>query len=224
MSLPIAAYSEGANHRAAIRASAGRLCAGAVWLFTVLVVLLHFIEPEFGPTWRFVSEYSNGRYGWVMRLAFFVMAFGCGAAVAALRPHVQTRPGRVGLIFLALTVIGLVMAGLFNQDPITTNAATTDGQLHALATMIGIPGFTVASLILGMSLARRWTSARTPLLVLSQLPWIAFVSMPVYMAVVMPTAGGFGPTVWVGLLNRVFLVAMCSWLLLVAWHAERARS
>jgi len=89
--------------------------------------------------------------------------------------------------------------------------------------MLGIPGFTLASLLLGLSLARRWTNVRTPLFWLSQLPWISFASMPLYMAVVMPAAGGFGPTVWVGLINRLFLAAMCGWLFFVAWHAGRAR-
>jgi hypothetical protein len=158
-----------------------------------------------------------------MKLAFFVMAFGCGAAIIAIRPHVRTKPALVGLSFLALTVLGLVMAGLFDQDPITSNVVTREGTLHAIATMLGIPGFTLASLFLGVSLARRWTNARTPLMLLSQLPWIAFVSMPVYMALAMPRAGGFGPTVWVGLINRLFLTAMCAWLLFVACHTDRRR-
>lgn len=200
---------------------AARACAGAVMLFVVLVAVLHVIEPEFGPTWRFVSEYANGPHGWVMNLAFFVMAAGCAAATLALRPHARTRPAKTGLFFLALTVVGLVMAGSFDQDPITSSAVTREGTLHAVATMIGIPGFTIASLLLGLSLARRWRSLRTPLIVLSQLPWIAFASMIIYMAVVMPTAGGFGPTVHVGLINRLFLAAMCAWLLFVARHAER---
>jgi hypothetical membrane protein len=224
MSFPVASSGESAVRRPVVRVTAAQVCAGAVVLFVVLVALLHVIEPEFGPLWRFVSEYSNGAYGWVMKLAFFILAFGCAAAVAALRPHVHTKPAAVGLSCLALTVVGLVMAGVFNQDAITSNVVTREGNLHAIATMLGIPGFTVASLLLGLSLARRWTSVRTPLIWLSQLPWISFVSMPVYMAIVMPTTGGFGPTVWVGLINRLFLAAMCGWLLFVAWHAEHARA
>jgi hypothetical membrane protein len=192
-----------------------------VGLFVLLVALLHVIEPEFGPMWRFVSEYSNGRHGWLMKLAFFVMALGCAAATVALRPHAHTKPAMTGLFFLALTVVGLVMAGVFNQDPITSSIVTREGTLHAVATMIGIPGFTIASLLLGLTLARRWQSVRTPLLILSQLPWIAFASMIIYMAGAMPAAGGFGPTVLVGLINRMYLAAMCAWLLFVAWHAER---
>ena len=156
-----------------------------------------------------------------MKLAFFVLAFGCAAAAAAIRPHVRTKPAIIGLFSLALTVVGLVLAGMFDQDPITSTVVTREGTLHAVATMLGIPGFVVASLLLGSSLARQWTAVRRPLIVLSQLPWIAFLSMPVYMAVVMPRAGGFGPTVWVGVINRLFLAAMCGWLLFVAWHARR---
>lgn len=210
-----------AVRRTSVRLTAAHACAGAVILFVVLLALLHVIEPEFGPLWRFVSEYSNGRHGWVMKLAFFVMAFGCAAAAAALRPHAQTRPAQTGLFFLALTVVGLVMAGLFNQDPITSTVVTREGTLHAVATMIGIPGFTIASLLLGLSLARRWRSHRTPLLVLSQLPWIAFASMIIYMARAVPAAGGFGPTVLVGLFNRLFLAAMCAWLLFVVVALQR---
>jgi hypothetical membrane protein len=213
---------ESAVRPSSVPVTAARACAGAVTFFVALVAVLHVIEPEFGPMWRFVSEYSNGRHGWVMKLAFFVMAFACAAATAALRPHARTKPAITGLFFLAASVVGLVMAGLFDQDPITSTIVTREGTLHAVATMIGIPGFTIASLLLGLSLARRWRSLRTPLLVLSQLPWIAFASMIVYIAVAMPVAGGFGPTVLVGLINRLFLAAMCAWLLFVASHARAA--
>lgn len=82
-----------------------------------------------------------------MKLAFFVMAFGCAAAIATIRPHVHTKPAMLGLFFLALTVVGLVMAGMFNQDSITSNVVTRQGTLHAVGTMLGIsrgtnrPGF-----------------------------------------------------------------------------------
>ncbi|HEY0672016.1 MAG TPA: DUF998 domain-containing protein [Longimicrobiales bacterium] len=209
------------TERLVARVTAAQLCAGAVGVFVSLVSLLHFIEPQFGPMWRFVSEYSSGSYGWIMKLAFFVLAFACAAAVAAIRPHATTRVGKTGLFFLVLTVVGLVLAGMFDQDPLTSDVKTREGSLHAFATMLGIPGFTAASLLLGLSLARRWVSIRRPLIVLSQLPWITFVSMPVYMAIVLPAAGGFGPTVWVGFINRLFLLAMCAWLMFVAWHIER---
>ena len=224
MTLPLASYGEsGAVQRPISVPSAASACAGAVGIFVALVALLHFIEPQFDPTWRFVSEYANGPHGWVMKLAFFVMAFGCAASIVVIRPHVHTKPAMIGLFFLALTVVGLVLAGMFDQDSITANVVTREGNLHAIAAMLGISGFVLASLLLGVSLARPWTAVRTPLLLLSQLPWVTFVSMPVYMALVMPSAGGFGPTVWVGVINRLFLATMCVWLLFIARHAARAQ-
>ncbi|WP_394554755.1 DUF998 domain-containing protein [Agromyces sp. MMS24-JH15] len=54
-----------------------------------LIAILHVLEPEYDPSWRMISEYSLGRHGWVMRLAFVTMAIGsrrrmspCGRSVA----------------------------------------------------------------------------------------------------------------------------------------------
>ena len=51
------------------------LTAYAAILFTAiflgLLALLHFLKPELDPAWRMISEYEIGRFGWMMRLAFF---------------------------------------------------------------------------------------------------------------------------------------------------------
>src|SRR5690242_7499623 len=105
MARTIATYGDSTTVQRPISVpTAARVCAGAVGVFIGLVALLHIVKPEFGPMWRFVSEYSNGPHGWMMRLAFFVMAVGCAAAIAAIRPHVHTKPAKLGLIFLALSV------------------------------------------------------------------------------------------------------------------------
>jgi len=51
--------------------SAARLAILLACSFEGILILLHFLEPEFDPTWRMISEYEIGRYGWMMRLAFF---------------------------------------------------------------------------------------------------------------------------------------------------------
>jgi hypothetical protein len=57
---PIAAY----ERAAATIAVAG----GALWATSLLT--LHVVEPEFDPTWRFVSEYALGGAGWLLTIAF----------------------------------------------------------------------------------------------------------------------------------------------------------
>lgn len=206
---------------------AAKLALATASLFALLVTLLHVIEPEFHPMWRFVSEYANGPFGWVMKLAFMVLAISCVATAVAIRRQVTTKPGKVGVALLFITAIGLVLAGLNNQDSITSTAVTSEGNLHAVATMIGIPGFSIASLLVGLSLARNnkaWTSIRIKLLILSNASWISFIAMMGYMAVAMPMAGGFGPDVWVGLINRIFLVAMTLWLIIVTSYTLKTKS
>ena len=54
----------------AITSVAAQLSLVAVGAFSLLLVLLHVLKPEIDPSWRMISEYEIGRYGWAMRLAF----------------------------------------------------------------------------------------------------------------------------------------------------------
>ena len=40
----------------------------------LLLGSLHLLEPEFNPSWRFLSQYELGEFGWLMRLAFLALA------------------------------------------------------------------------------------------------------------------------------------------------------
>jgi hypothetical protein len=53
-----------------------RTALAAVVVCLSLLAALHFIEPEFDPSKRLISEYELSRYGWVMSLAFFSLGIG----------------------------------------------------------------------------------------------------------------------------------------------------
>ena len=55
-----------------------------IGLFVVIVLLLHFVEPEFDPSRRFVSEYALGDQGYLMNLAFFMFSAGNGTLAIQL--------------------------------------------------------------------------------------------------------------------------------------------
>ena len=57
--------------------SPGAACVAVVLsaAFLALLALLHFLEPDFDPSWRMISEYELGRYGWLMRLALTLGIF-----------------------------------------------------------------------------------------------------------------------------------------------------
>lgn len=77
-----------------------------------LVVLLHFLESEFDPSWRVLSEYSLGRYGVLMRAAF--LAWGTGGIAVAVALSESAWPWSLGL---APVAIGAPRRCLFRHRP-----------------------------------------------------------------------------------------------------------
>src|SRR6266852_5889192 len=72
----------------------------------LLLALLHVLSPEFGPSWRMVSEYALGHYGWVLSLMFLAWAVGSWALAGAIWSQVTTRAGKIGLWLLLVAGLG----------------------------------------------------------------------------------------------------------------------
>lgn len=204
--------------------TAARLSFAAGTTFLILLAALHFIKPEIDPSWNFISEYETGRYGWVMRVAFFSLALSCVALFVAVRPQVRTISGYLGLALLLLSAIGMLIGGIFATDPMGTskNAITTQGNLHQLGALLDSIPF--AALFIGWSLGRKnpaWSSARRALLSAAVLPLVGTVVFIVSMVVMFPPDGKFGPGVNLGWPNRLMIVTHCVSLMILAWQAIR---
>jgi hypothetical protein len=198
----------------AISRSAARLSFGAAAASLVLLAALHALSPEFDPSWRMVSEYALGSYGWVLALMFLSMALSCVALFLAIRPQIRTIGGKIGLAFLLAAAVGLTMAAMFDVRH----------NLHGLAAMIGNPSFVIAALLIGVSLARSqpWSSARRRLLWMANLPWISFALLLATLLIGLSRSGGeFGPDVPIGWPNRLLMLAYGAWLMVVAWRAAQ---
>ncbi len=117
---------------------AARLSMAATLLFLVLLLALHIIEPEFAPSWRLVSEYATGNYGWIMVLAFLCLSIACGTLFLALRPEIATRGGKIGLGFLIAAAVGQALAA-FSPSPLTTRGKAFAPSLTASASMCRSP-------------------------------------------------------------------------------------
>jgi hypothetical protein len=107
-----------------------------------LIAILHLLEPEYDPSWRMISEYSLGRYGWVMRVAFVTMAIGLVATCVAIWPF-----GGVWTIGLAVVGLGGLGAAFIDADPIMTTRAqaTPVGKAHTLLGTVLLAGFPLAA-------------------------------------------------------------------------------
>ena len=185
---------------------------GAIALAVGLVVVLHFLEPEFDPSWRMPSEYSLGRYGVLMRVAFLAAGTGVIAIAAALSGSVWP-----ATIVLGLTGIGPIGAAFIDTDPVTTPRAefSKRGNAHAAVGSLFILGFPVAATVVGIAAAG--SAAVGPVLAwASIIPWVTlgwFLSTTVRHA---PPDGRGSPAVPVGWPIRVSMLAYFGWVALAA--------
>lgn len=204
-----------------ISQSATRAALTSAALFLVLLASLHILKPEVDPSWRFISEYSIGRHGWIMSLAFLSLAASCIATVIALWSQLGIG-GRIGAGFLLIGAIGLTLAGLFTTDPITTplEAQSTSSQLHGLGAVLG-DGVAIGATIITLGLIRNksWRAARWWLIGILAVIWIVYA----WLILSMPADGQFGPGVTVGWPSRLLIVSYCLWILTAAWQALRLR-
>lgn len=203
--------------------TASRLSLATTILFIILLASLHILKPELDPSWRFISEYANGEYGWMMTLAFLSLGVACLTLFVAIMAHVKTLAGKFGLLLLLITSVGMTIAGIFPTDPITTgkDMMTSDGKLHELGAMLDLMPF--AAPLISWSLAKHnpgWASARRALAWTAGLPLLGLVVFMISVTFMLPADGNFNPDVLVGWPNRILILTYCIWLVTIAWQAK----
>lgn len=193
-------------------------------IFLVLLAALHFLEPEFDPSWRFISEYQLGQYGWLMSLAFFSLMVSSASLFLAIQSQIRTVGGYIGLLLLLVSAVGFALAAFFTSDPLTAAQATDHGKLHSMGAILGgnIAG---AAYFLGWSLARNiaWASARWSLLWITGSAVVGQLASFWMQAIMAQSNNTFGSTVFVGLPNRLLIIALAGWLVAIAWQVTQLR-
>jgi hypothetical protein len=131
---------------------AARVAFAAAATSLLLLAALHVLRPDLDPSWRMVSEYAIGKFGWVQTLVFLLMAASSASLLVAIRSEVRTLWGKIGLVFLVLAAVGFFLGGVFNAEH----------PLHMLVFLIGAPGMSLAAGLISVSVARNpaWASAR----------------------------------------------------------------
>lgn len=160
--------------------SPARLALAAAASAVLSLVLLHVLSPEFAPSWRMVSEYANGRYGWLLTVFFVSWAVGSWATAAALWLRGGSWVRRVGTALVGLSGVGEAMGGVFDVNH----------PLHGAAFGIGVPSLALGALIVGVSLGRE--RGDRALIWLSQAPWLSVVLMAGSFALCFSSAEAVG--------------------------------
>jgi Protein of unknown function (DUF998) len=173
------------------------LCAA---YFVIVLIVLHILEPEFDPRFRFMSEYALGDYGWLMTTTFFALGLAPLAAALGLQNAYQSSRGiRIGLGLLVVAAMFIWLAGIFR-----------DSIPHLLAGVVAFPSMVMAVLVLSWTFRRAagWQTIYRVTL------FIALGMLAMFLLMVadlgMP-----------GLQQRVFIFLFLLWLSIVVHKSVR---
>ena len=183
---------------------------GALAVAVLLVIALHKLEPEFDPSWRMLSEYSLGKYGVVMRLAFILGGTGVAASGVAL-----WQPAGLLTVGLPVVALGPLGAAFVDTDPVTTPRAeiTIRSKVHAGLGSLFILGFPVAATCAGIGAAMH-SPAGQILAWASIIPWAGLIwFLGATFRFGQPDAVG-KPEVRIGWPNRFNMLAYLAWVAL----------
>lgn len=195
-------------------------------LFLDILILLHFLKPELDPSWRMISEYEIGRFGWLMSLAFFCWAGSVLTLSLALQRHLDTPSGKIGLGWMLLISVALVGAGIFKTNAILDDTPSLANTLHTLCGAFVIMTFPIAAALVARSLSQHpaWAPSKRWLLFGTLLLWLGmfvfFGSISVSNAI-NPAAGRVGPQVYLGWPNRIMVLVYNLWLIVTAIRAAQ---
>jgi Protein of unknown function (DUF998) len=204
-----------------ISAPAARVAIAAAGAVLLLLASLHVLSPEFDPSWRVVSEYANGRYGWVLSLMFAFWALSSWALAVTVWSQVNGIGGKIALGFLIAAGVGESMASVFDINH----------PFHNLAGMIGVLSRPIAAMMISVRLGhtQAWSAAKNVLLWTANLTWVSPVLM--VAALIIMIRGYTWPgnkmnadvIAVVGWANRLLVVVYCVWVVAVARQALQLR-
>jgi putative Mn2+ efflux pump MntP len=205
-----------------VRSIAVKLTIASMALFLLILLSLHLLEPEFDPTWRFISEYALGDFGWLMSLDFMLAGIGSLSYIVASWDECKNVTGRIGQVLLGISALGMVIAALFTTDPITTPAdeMTKSGNLHALGGQLNVTPLAVLFLSLSIRKHIGWKPVRLPLYVTAVL---TLLMMAAFAASIGAARGEFGPGVYAGLFGRLLMIGFGTWILIAGCRMLRTQ-
>jgi hypothetical protein len=195
-----------------------RTALAAVVVFFILLAALHFIEPEFDPSKRLISEYELGRYGWVMSLAFFSLGVGVLATLLSTWDFLRIRRGLIGRWWFLAVSVAFFGAGIFY--PYTPPNLTS--YIHGVCGVIVIVTFPIAATLYSSALAhsQAWTASRRQLRWAAVLVWVGlllFAGSTIVLGIISHPVDRSNSNLLIGWQNRFMIVMYSLWLVFVTW-------
>ena len=200
--------------------------------FLTILFLLHFLKPELDPAWRMISEYEIGRFGWMMRLAFFSWGVSVLALLITIWPFLQPISGTISRWWFVLIALALFGAGIFKTNPITENNPNRVNTIHTICGALVILTFPIAATLAVRSLLHNllWSASQGQLIFGTVLAWVgvvAYFASIIISGIINPasvrktSAEKDGPRVYQGWPNRFMVATYMIWIMITAVTALR---
>lgn len=200
-----------------------RMFAGGAAIFTVLLLMLHVMRPDLDPTWRFISEYGRGDMGWIMPVAFIGLAVTCFSSIPLFWKQLKGWIGRIGLVLLGISGVGMVLAALFVTDPINTpmDQLSMAGTLHSIGGQLNLTSFAMLFLTIALVRNEHWQKLKFVLWTVTAVCLLADIA---FIATAASSAGVFSPSVYTGLFGRITIICFAVWAILISAPLLKART
>jgi hypothetical protein len=176
------------------------------------IALLHILNTDFNPGYRYLSEYARGRYGLLMTSTFFVLSAGSLGLFFGLARSVSSKlPFVPGLVLWFIWACAIFLAGIYTSD-LQGTPHTRTGQIHDQMGMIAFPSATFAVLVLSLAMRwdTEWRSVWRPAMILSVFALVSFLALD-----------RSGQNDLGGLDQRIFLAFALIWMWIVAKRIQR---
>jgi hypothetical protein len=199
----------------------GLFSVAATVLFIILLITLHFIEPEFTPSIHQISEYELGRYGWIMSIDFFSLGAGVLAMLFFTWSSTTLRRGLIGRWWFLAISIAFFGAGLFYPY----NPPTYTSYIHGICGLIIIVTFPIAASLYysGLTRSQKWTGSQRILSLMTWLVWFGllfFMGSTIILGVLSGPVSRTEATLSIGWQNRFMILTYALWPMAVVWSTK----
>ena len=114
--------------------------------FIVIIILLHFFNPDFDPLKQFMSEYITGNYGWLLNAAFIGNFIGC-LFLTIIVYHAYPPPYRSWTGIICLSIVTITILSNFFPADLHGEEITKAAQNH-LPVLIHLIGGLIGTLVM----------------------------------------------------------------------------
>ena len=202
--------SLGGRAAATPEAVLGSVSVGAMILFGVIDVAMHYLRSDLDPALSPQSRYALGEWGFLMTIAFLVMGAGSMSLVVGVSRRIAgSTSARLGLVMLAAWSLCIVVAALVRIDPLGI-FGSTGGMLQTAVASVGFICASIGAAALSLAFRQddRWARLHRIALLFSGAIIAAFGLF--VASSMMENDGGL-----FALSQRGVILAIALWLMLV---------